>query len=130
MSKKLKGKGKRSVTDTNGVNITDVKRSKATCEFKISEYLLQPEVQNTLKDAWLSNENHDFEINKSITLIKDPFNCLIVKNIINNDSSIEALVDDLQNLKFVSKNNDLYKKYLILGPINYITVIEHNLSLR
>ena len=82
MSKKLKGKGKRSVADTNGVIITDVKRSKVTCEFKISEYLLQPELQNSLKEAWLSNENHDFEINKSITLIKDPFNCLIVKNVI------------------------------------------------
>ena len=32
-----------------------------------------------------------------------------MKNIIQNASAIEGLTDDLQNLKFMSKNNDLYK---------------------
>jgi Rps23 Pro-64 3,4-dihydroxylase Tpa1-like proline 4-hydroxylase len=109
MSKKLKGRGKRSVGNANGSINGNAKRSKDGCDFNISETLLQQELKDSLKNAWTSNKTKDFELNKSVTLIKDPFNCLIVKNVIHNSSAIEGLTDDLQNLKFMSKNNDLYK---------------------
>ena len=109
MSKKLKGRGKRSVDNANGSLNGTAKRSKDVCVFSISEILLHQELKNSLKHAWTSNKTNDFEFNKSVTLIKDPFNCLIIKNLIHNATAIESLTEDLQNLNFVSKNNDLYK---------------------
>ena len=117
MSKRMKGTGKRSMSNVNGnagdsaKRVKDEDGNRNLYNFKMSDVLLQQHLKKELKTSWESDEATDFELNKkTVTLIKDPFNCLIVKNLIGNDSLlIEALIDDLQNQTFVPKNNDLYK---------------------
>ena len=128
MSKGMKGKGKRSLPVLNGskCNVTDssilAKRAKAEVNgglntkynFEISEHLQQQTLKENLRKSWESKEeNSDHEFGNELTLIKDPFNCCIVKNVISTEAEsswmMTSLIDELEGQEFVEKNNDLYK---------------------
>ena len=108
MSKKLKGRGKRS-NGFSETTIDNTKKSKHVYEFKMSDQLLEKQLKDKLKEKWKIETNTDFEINNSTKLIKDPFNCLVIENLIKNELLLDDLKDELLHQKFVTKNNDLYK---------------------
>ena len=108
MSKKLKGKGKRS-SDLSSIPVDNTKKVKHVYEFKMSDQHKEKQLKENLKKKWQLETSSDFKINESIKLIKDPFNCLVVENLISNNSLLDDLKNELLNQKFVTKNNDLYK---------------------
>ena len=108
MSKKLKGKGKRS-TDLSSVPVDNAKKVKHVYEFRMSDQHKEKQLKENLKKKWKLETSSDFKINESIKLIKDPFNCLVVNTLISNDLLLDDLKNELLDQKFVTKNNDLYK---------------------
>ena len=108
MSKKLKGKGKRSI-DKNEDLFDNTKKPKHPYDFKISDKIQDEQCKISLNKHWLSNVESDYEISNYAKLIKVPFNCIIVENLIKNEHLLSDLKDELLNQKFVTKNNDLYK---------------------
>ena len=48
-------------------------------------------------------------VSEDVTVITDPFNCLVVKNFLRNPEFLEELRLECDNLKLTQKNNDLYK---------------------
>ena len=110
MSKRLKGTGKRSKSNVSSNSHSFAKKCKDIYDFKMTEALLLEGLKNKIKEAWYSKETKDFELNdNAVTMIKHPFNCLVMKNLLSNGALIEGLVDELHDQKFAPKNNDLYK---------------------
>ena len=111
MSIRIKGKGKRSGDKTSNCDSKNgIKRSKETGLFEISKILLEDEVKLEFKNAWSSRQKNDFELrDKCATVIKNPFNCMVVKDLIADENLIEEIKNELQCQHFHPKSNDLYK---------------------
>lgn len=112
----MKGTGKHSLNKVNGNANDHPKRAKDSNEFdnpfifEMSDALIEPKLKLSLKESWECNESVDVELKDNlITLTKYPFNCISVKNLLSDNSSIEYLVNELKSQRFVPKNNDLYK---------------------
>ena len=108
MSRKQKGTGKRS-TDSPANTNGNLKKPKHAYDFRMSDKIQEKSFIKNLKEYWLSETKSDYETKNNVKLIKDPFNCLILKNVISNDFLLDDLKEELQNQSFVTKNNDLYK---------------------
>ncbi len=137
MSSRMKGKGKRSnpdstangnghhanangisngngvhngVENTNGTKKFKNGHSSSAITFMMSSAL--SDAQNELKQAWSSTkkESNSEQIHKDVTLIKEPFQCCVVNNLIENSKEFfPNLKRELADVEMVEKNNDLYK---------------------
>jgi len=54
-------------------------------------------------------EGGNKETKDDITVIKYPFSCCVLENVIEGETFLSSLKTELHSLQFVSKNNDLYK---------------------
>ena len=87
MSKKSKGK-----RTANGCTDGPSKREKSTVQYNLSGRLDQPELKQRLSSAWKSESCEDTLLD-GVTLIKDPFNCCVIKNVIEDSSSLPSSTD-------------------------------------
>jgi len=54
-------------------------------------------------------ESDEKETKDDISVIKHPFSCCVLENVIEGDNFLAGLKKELQSLEFICKNNDLYK---------------------
>ena len=106
-----KSKGKRS-TSNGGATNGELKkaRSDKCFSFDMNPKLEDAELKQKMLKFWkLGGSEEDWE-SEDITLIKSPFNCCILKNLVVSDpSALDELRSELEEQDFVEKNNDLYK---------------------
>ena len=104
-----KSKGKRS---NGGAGNGELKkaRSDKCFSFDMNPKLEDAELKQKMLKFWkLGGSEEDWE-SEDITLIKSPFNCCILKNLVVSDpSALDELRSELEEQDFVEKNNDLYK---------------------
>ena len=114
MSLRQKGKGKRSAV--NGVNGEVPQKlyknghhtnGHSSIHFKFSEVLQNQKKQ--LSEMWKTGKVTD-ETLKDIELIREPYQCCSLKNVIQNSKDLMSeLVRELNDVELNDKNNDLYK---------------------
>ena len=114
MSLRQKGKGKRSAL--NGVNDEVPQKvyknghhtnGHSSIHFKFSDVLQNQKKQ--LSEMWKTGKVTD-ETLKDIELIREPYQCCSLKNVIENSKDIMSeLVRELNDVELNDKNNDLYK---------------------
>ena len=114
MSLRQKGKGKRSAV--NGVNGEVPQKlyknghhtnGHSSVHFKFSEVLQNQKKQ--LSEMWKTGKVTD-ETLKDIELIREPYQCCSLKNVIQNSKDMMSeLVRELNDVELNDKNNDLYK---------------------
>lgn len=109
-----KGKGKRSNSDASMRN--GDKKSKhsngAKARYKMTGSLCDTEAKKCLRQAWLGDETEaesEVIVSEEVKVIKHPFTCCSVNNLVDSKEEIEELILELQELEFKEKNNDLYK---------------------
>ena len=117
MSLRQKGKGKRSnleVSDEelNGVSSKIFKNGNHTnghhsILIKFSEVLENQQKQ--LSAIWKAEKVIDESL-KNIEIIRQPYQCCSLKNVIqNSDEVLNELIKELNDVELNDKNNDLYK---------------------
>lgn len=120
MSLKQKGKGKRSSAchepDTynagqNGVmkklKITSNGCHNDAIKYKFSQGL--KDIEAKMASIW-SNPDEDIIDSSDVELIRDPFQCCSLKNVVeNSDDLFDHLLAELKDVEMCEKNNDLYK---------------------
>ena len=107
-----KGKGKRSKSSDNGHPESPEKVSKVfigSPVFRLSDFLIKDEIKKKLKCSWDSSNDAFESSNSDITVIKEPFTCCALKNVLHPNESIQELIQELKDVTFHEKNNDLYK---------------------
>jgi len=88
-----------------------VKRGKNSLTLSMSPKLQDPDLKAALASAWKSTSEEEDTVLDDVTVIKSPFNCCILKNVIKDEDDviIKRLKEELEDQDFVQKNNDLYK---------------------
>ena len=125
MFQRQKGKGKRSNLEevsngtTNGIPSKKLKNGDAktsngyhSMNYTFSEVLNNQKKQ--LSSIWNKNEKNIItdsdEALKDIELIREPFQCCSIKNVIHNSHDvITELIKELNDVELNDKNNDLYR---------------------
>ncbi|XP_027007841.2 prolyl 3-hydroxylase OGFOD1 [Tachysurus fulvidraco] len=92
---------------SNGTNKgKSVKKSKEGEVAVISSDLKDDVIRNGMKDAWRKKTSFS---QGGVQLDCDPFPHCMIRNFVQNESFVENLRDELLQLNFHSKSNDLYK---------------------
>jgi phosphatidylinositol glycan class S len=74
----------------------------------ISQQLMKPDVINNLAKSFAKNKSLEIE---NVQLINSPFQVGVVKNFLQNESIINDLVKEMENLEWTRKQMDLYEFY-------------------
>jgi prolyl 3-hydroxylase /prolyl 3,4-dihydroxylase len=118
-----KGKGKRSRLPENGENghATNGCGEKRLCTtdqyqkngheqslYALSNSISGESVKSKLSEAWKSQQSTSVEDSVAKVIAK-PFTCCSVKSLVNSQADLEDLIEELNELQFLEKDNDLYK---------------------
>jgi len=85
------------------------KRQKATPSCDIAKKLSDPEIVEFTRSRFEIRGGGTEEILEGIQVLRHPFPCCVIKNILEGEEFLDGLKTELLGLDFVEKNNDLYK---------------------
>ncbi|XP_045159560.2 prolyl 3-hydroxylase OGFOD1-like [Mercenaria mercenaria] len=103
----MSGKRKSSLSPSD----VDSKTPKVTCNQQIlSEKLTSKSCISKLRDAWQETKNLTYTDDASgVEISHGPFRHCVLPNFLKDEEAISKLQDELMDLEFSEKNNDLYK---------------------
>ena len=142
MFQRQKGKGKRSNLEasngtTNGVQSKKLKNggdAKTSNGYHFINYVFSEILHNQkkqLSSIWKNEENITDEALKDIELIREPFQCCSIKNVIQNSHDvITELIKELNDVELNDKNNDLYRFKQSSMDLKHLTQNPHISGLR
>ncbi|KAK7869148.1 hypothetical protein R5R35_006609 [Gryllus longicercus] len=113
--------GKRKSSSTT----QEVIKKQRDQEIYIRGSVNEDETKKLLRDAWVhanAAKNSNFEV------IREPFKCCIINNLIEDKSFFDDLGDELSSLDLVAKNNDLYQFHQSQDLGNVVTPAINNLK--
>jgi len=84
------------------------KKTKTIPVCRINDLLKNDELEAYAQKC-ISDKSCENSTKEILTIIKNPFPCCVISNIIKNDEFMIGLVKELNQLDFIPKNNDLYK---------------------
>uniref|UniRef100_G3MPY1 uS12 prolyl 3-hydroxylase n=1 Tax=Amblyomma maculatum TaxID=34609 RepID=G3MPY1_AMBMU len=100
---KRAAKGGASSPDTTSLS----KRRKDSVVLQLNHKLFSDETKSNLKAAFAKREAGQF--GTAVELITEPFNVCILHNLLADAGCVDSLKNELFDIEFHAKNNDLYK---------------------
>lgn len=73
---------------------------------QLNSSLLQLDIKKTIQRHFFNRS--DVQLEGVISLTNEPFTCCVLPNFINDEVYLESLKDELLDLEFHQKRNDLY----------------------
>lgn len=83
------------------------KRRKESVVLKVNSELASHKTKDELRAAFAEKKPGRF--GTAVELITDPFNVCLLHNLLEDEDSVDSLVNELFDIEFYAKNNDLYK---------------------
>lgn len=105
-AKRFKGKQHQAKSTSNGSwQVTEVVPTRFNTEYLAEEFI------KTAAEKWAAPETGEpvRVADTKCTIVKHPFNCCQLKDFFEDDSFLRQLKEELLELNFSEKNNDLYK---------------------
>lgn len=79
------------------------------CEKYLRPDLTEESIISLIKSSWFDSSKDDCELKSSIKVIKHPFRVCVIDNVISSTELLKSTVNELKNVQFKDKSNDLYQ---------------------
>ncbi|XP_069158776.1 uncharacterized protein [Procambarus clarkii] len=90
------------------ISTSIINGSAAPATVELAAVYADEEYKNKIKKHWSEGKGQFCE-DTGLEVIKEPFTCCYLPNFLKNEDCLKGVVEELQDMQFIMKSNDLYK---------------------